>query len=722
VRPAGRARTLFPLLFFLGWALLFSFPLGFHIADSVALTRGGDAWLHIWDLWWLNKSLVDLHQNPYYTNYILFPTGLNLYYHSLDLFNGLLSIPLQHLTGLTATFNLLVLANLTIDGLASYLLCMDRTGSVGAALVGGAIFASAPLLGTSLDLGQLDEVTVWWVPLYIMALWRALDSPGPVWRAGGGRRATLTAAACLVGASLATWYFTAGLVVFTAVFVPAYLLARQRTATGNHDAAGRPSTSAFWTRSLVKAVTIAALFALALSPLLVAMVRERLSGATYMLSTLAATQFNSADLLGLFLPPRIDSDVTLHGSGVPLGYIALGLSIIGLVSYRRKLWPAGLGLVILVVMALGPDLQVAGNLTGIPLPYALLNNVPFIGASRQPLRFLATADACLALLAAFGVARLLGADRLSNIRKVLVPGALALLALEVIAIPRTLASTDTGPAYTFLKQAPDMGAVLELPNDSWSAPSLLDQTTHERPIIGGYTSRHFPYPFGEAAPGVAQLFGADPDPLVSPDILDPPVTATALTGLDHYNVRFVVVHKRDLATGRYGRLEQVLQTLFTAKDRVYEDAEVIIYRSPNLRPQPNTPGAVLPLVGLGSGWHKAEQNPVHRWTGGNVTNGDALVWIGVPLGEGGWGSYFLSLINAYSYKSPRHLSIVLDGKVLQTKEVGTAFQDIQVDLGPLKAGDHILTLKVAEPPESPPGDTRKLAIGVTNLSIQHASP
>src|SRR5207253_845126 len=127
--------------------------------------------------------------------------------------NGLLSIPLQHLFGLTAAYNLLMLANLTMDGLAAYWLCLDRTRSVGASLVGGALFAAAPLLGTSLDLGQLDEMTVWWVPLYILALWRALGSPGPVWKPGGGRRAALAAGVCLVGASLATWYFTAGLVI-----------------------------------------------------------------------------------------------------------------------------------------------------------------------------------------------------------------------------------------------------------------------------------------------------------------------------------------------------------------------------------------------------------------------------------------------------------------------------------------------------------------------------
>ncbi|MFL5735062.1 MAG: hypothetical protein ACJ78Q_18045 [Chloroflexia bacterium] len=726
MKPKWRAATLLPPLFFLGWAILFSFPLALHLGDSVALARGGDAWLHIWDLWWLDKALVDLHQGPYFTNYLLYPTGLNLFYHSLDLFNGLISIPLQHLLGLTATFNLLLIANLTLDGLAAYWLCFDRTRSVGAAIVGGAIFASTPLLGTSVDLGQLDEVTVWWVPLYMLALWRAVESPGPVWRPGGGRRAALAAGVCLVGASLATWYFTAGLAVYTVVFVLGSVVSGQWSVVSEQSAQDNRQLGSSSQRvgpSAVRRLLIASakvgvavfVFVVALSPLLVGMVRERLGGATYMLPTLFATKFNSADLVGLFLPPRLDTEINRHESSVALGYVALSLGVVGLVAYRRTVWLVGLALVVLVVMAMGPELQVAGNQTGVLLPYALLNNVPFIGASRQPLRFLATADACIALLAGYGALWLMGVRWLGNWRRAVVPVVLGLVALEVIGVPRALASTATGPGYAFLKDSEEAGAVLEVPAETRSAPSLLDQTTHERPIVGGYTSRHFPYPFGDAAPGVAQLFGADPDPLTKEDIVSPPVTTTALVSLDHYGVRFVVVNKADMATGHNGRLETVLESLFTEKDKVYEDGEILVYQSPVVSEGSRADGRALPLVGLGSGWHKVEENPVHRWTGSNVTDGNALVWVGVP--PGAEGHYTLEM-TGYAYKEPRHVSVLLDDRVLMSKEVGTAFEDVSVDLGNLAVGDHILKLKVAEPPESPPGDTRKLGIGVTRLAIQ----
>jgi hypothetical protein len=695
-------RVALPVLFFSFWAIAFTFPLVLHLGDGVVLARGGDAWLHIWDLWWVDKALVDLHQSPYVTNLIYYPTGLNLYYHSLDLFNGILSIPLQRAFNITVAFNLLMLVNLTLDGLAAYWLCLDRTGCTAASLVGGALFASSPLLGTSVDLGQLDEVTVWWVPLYILALWRALDSSGPVWARGGGRRSVLVAGICLAGASLATWYFAAGLVVFTVIFVPVYLLSRSRSN---------------WLAPLLKPALAGVIFALLLSPLLWAMVRERLSGATYMLSTLTATVYNSADLQALFLPARVDSGINQLGSAVALGYLALLLSTIGVMWRWPRLWPVALATLAVIVMSLGPHLQIGGIDTGIPLPYALLNNVPFIGASRQPLRFLATASAGLALLSAFG-AQWLQTRAGASLGKWGVTAALLLLiGLELFGLPRAITSTQPEPAFTFLRQNSTPGAVLEVPADDWSSQSLLHQTVHGRPIVGGYTSRHFPYPFQEAAPGVAQLVRSDPAPLTEPDILSPPVSQTALASLDHYNVRFIVVHKDSLATGRFAGLEQVLATLFAPKDIVHEDASVVIYRTPSASGQ--QPGGKLPLAGLGSGWYAPEANPLHRWTGSNVTDGNAHVWMGVSAASA--GNYTLTM-TVYAYQSPKHVSVSLDGRTLWEKEVGTDFEDASVDLGILAAGDHQVRLLVREQPINPPGDKRKIAIGVTRLAIERSGP
>ncbi|MEO5953456.1 MAG: hypothetical protein ABIQ44_13405, partial [Chloroflexia bacterium] len=334
----NRGRAAGVILFFLVWAVIFTYPLVLHLGDSVILSGGGDVYLHLWDLWWADKSLIYLHQSPFHSTYLYYPTGVSLYYHSLDLINGLISIPLQWLLGLTTTFNLLVLANLTFDGAAAYGLCKERTSSTGAAFVGGALFASAPLMGTSLNLGQLDELTAWAIPLYLIALWRILETPGKPWQKGGGRRATICAGLALACASLATWYFTAGLALFTVIFVPLYIWNQRRT-TANQPVEEKPTTSTFL-YTTIKLVAAVILMTIILSPLMWGMIRERLSGQTNMLPSFETTYSNSTDLAGLFLPARTEiTAISEHGSNVALGWVALLLGGVGLFVKRRQSWP-----------------------------------------------------------------------------------------------------------------------------------------------------------------------------------------------------------------------------------------------------------------------------------------------------------------------------------------------------------------------------------------------
>jgi hypothetical protein len=692
-------------LFFLAWAIVFTFPLILHLGDSVVLSTGGDAYLHLWDLWWADKSLIGLHQNPFHTTYLYYPTGVSLYYHSLDIVNGVVSIPLQHLLNLTFAFNLLVLVNLTLNGVVAYWLCKERTGSVAAALVGGALFATAPLLDTSVSLGQLDEMTAWWIPLYILALWRALDSPGKPWEAGGGRRATLCAGLCLVGASLATWYFSAGLAVFTVLFVPIYLLTRRKEGEG---------AGPVLLNGALKVLVAAGITAVLLSPLLWAMIRERLSGATYMIPSLETSVHNSVDLVSLLLPARVEiAAFNPHGSNVALGWIALVLSILGVIWRPKTAWPVAVPLIALALVSLGPELLVAGNDIRVFMPYDLLNNVPFIGASRQPLRFLATAAICLSLLGAYGVMFLLEKAHNASIKRAIVPVALLLIAVEFMGIPRTLVSTDIGPAYTFVRDQKEPGGVMELPYEIWQARPGLNQSLHDRPILGGYTSRHFPYPFIEGAPGASELAVGYPATLAESDIITPSVDLTALSSLDYYNVRYVVVHKADIATGRFGRLVRLLKELYPSGP-VYEDDEAQVFETPV---GPAATGD-LPLVGLGKGWHEVEENPLRRWTGNDPGNGNAQVWIGIRPQAA--GTYQVTM-DAFSYGKPRHLSVALNGTTLLQKEVGLAPETLKIDLGNLVAGDYVLELDVQELPDNPPGDRRPLSIGYTQITVERIS-
>ena len=94
--PISRRRA--SLLAVLGYGvmvLLFAWPLPANLAGQVVLARGTDFYQHIWNLWWMRFSLFTLHQNPYHTSYLDFPTGQPLTYHVLDPLDGLVSLPFR---------------------------------------------------------------------------------------------------------------------------------------------------------------------------------------------------------------------------------------------------------------------------------------------------------------------------------------------------------------------------------------------------------------------------------------------------------------------------------------------------------------------------------------------------------------------------------------------------------------------------------------------------
>ena len=113
-------------LVLMGYVVLagvFAWPLPMHLADRVVLERGADFYQHIWNLWWVKFSLLTLHHDPYFTEYLHHPGGQSLVYHAVDALNGVASIPLQGVFGLLATFNLLRLTHLVFSSSAAYALC-----------------------------------------------------------------------------------------------------------------------------------------------------------------------------------------------------------------------------------------------------------------------------------------------------------------------------------------------------------------------------------------------------------------------------------------------------------------------------------------------------------------------------------------------------------------------------------------------------------------------
>jgi len=172
---------------------------------------------------------------------------------------------------------------------------------------------------------------------------------------------------------------------------------------------------------------------------------------------------------------------------------AVVLTIAGVFgSDRRARSQWLLPLIVFGVWSLGPFLVAAGHATPLWLPATLVRWIPIANNARIPGRAIAIVYLSVAMLSAFGMARLAAGGR----RRVVI-GLAVLLVLDAVpawpplyALPR--------PALDATLRALPPGAVCELPfglrdgfgeTGAFDARSMFFQTIHEHEIAGGFVAR-----------------------------------------------------------------------------------------------------------------------------------------------------------------------------------------------------------------------------------------
>jgi hypothetical protein len=168
------------------------------------------------------------------------------------------------------------------------------------------------------------------------------------------------------------------------------------------------------------------------------------------------------------------------------------------------------GAVLSALLTLGPVADVAGRLTGLPAPYAVLYHyVPGFDGLRVPARYAMLTMACLAVLGGFGARALLALRR----GPVAVTVLAVLLVVESTAMPIALDRrlrpgpyNDTAPrmytgesvpaVYRFVATLPASAVLVEFPigSPAWDLQSVFYQRVHRHPIVNGY-SGGFPQSF-----------------------------------------------------------------------------------------------------------------------------------------------------------------------------------------------------------------------------------
>lgn len=453
----------------------------FHTAlprfASAIIGPAEDNMRSLWSLWYGNLAINDAAHSLAFTRLIFFPDGVSLLFNDYSFYNLILSLPLQLLCNLPAVYNILVLHSFVLAGPGAYLLCRYVTGSHLVSLFAGLIFAFCPTHIAHAS-HHLNIASIQFIPFFILYYVRAV-------RESDHRLRHLILSSIfyfLLITSSWTWglltgFFVAGTYIWLAA-----------------------SERRFWHRNGFNAAAVAILPSLiVLGPWIGPMVAQALHG-----EHLVATGHNIyvADLAALVIPPPFSTLGGLPGleairarfTGNPWESVAyLGLANLILIAFTlRSKHPAKkallAGSILFLVLALGSQLHILGEILPVPLPYSLLEQIPVLNQMRSPARAMVFVYLGVSLLSAIGLQWLLRHWKAARFWPAVL---LALFALiEFGGIARNTTAVELPAAYAAVTADPKATAIVDIPS-SWSGNCryMMYQTQHQLPIVQGLLPR-----------------------------------------------------------------------------------------------------------------------------------------------------------------------------------------------------------------------------------------
>jgi hypothetical protein len=469
--------ALTPLGFYAAALFILTWPAALYFSSEF-LTGPDDGLQNVWNLWWVNKALTQLHTLPFFTHMLHYPRGTTLLGHTLNPFNGLLAIPLLRIFTLVQTHNLIVAFSFIMTGWTTFLLAHRFSRSWSGSLLAGFVVTFSAYHFAHAR-GHLQLISMEWIPLFLL-LWHELITRPAI-------RTALAAAGALLLVDLCDHYYSFYCVMM-AVPMLAWQMLRTRSWRLPFQRPMRWPLLAF----LIAAVPTTGVLAWAVlradarDPLYFAhnphdwsndLVAAFIPGLTWRFGDLTRGYWSA------FLEtPRNAVEICV--------YVGWALLILAAISWKRRKSPQtyfafwATMAVVFFLLSLGPSLGAFGHDLRIPMPYAAFEKLfPPLRMSGVPVRMMCMVQIALAVLAACGWSSLQ-----ATARGRAVIAALAMLALiETAPAPLLHTLPSTPPYVTALATLPDRGGTLDLVSDMYNG--LYHQTIHAKPLAFGYISR-----------------------------------------------------------------------------------------------------------------------------------------------------------------------------------------------------------------------------------------
>ncbi|NIO44340.1 MAG: hypothetical protein GTN36_02190 [Candidatus Aenigmarchaeota archaeon] len=589
------------LIFYVIFTIFMTYPLVFNMNSS--LPSGGETYVFVWNLWHTKKALFE-GNNLFFTNYIFYPKGESLVFHSFSMFNSLLSIPLQIFFNLTTTYNILFLLSFILTGFGTYFLIFYLTKNRKAGFISGLLLAFFPY--RFVHIAHLNLLTLQWVPFFILYFIKTFKERTI--------KNAILSSIFLTFTALSSWYYLAFIFLFIVVFL-IYNIFYKR------DYILDKKFIRFFVLMLL-------LFAIFIYPFVYPMLTTE---DFYPEDSIDSAVVHSADIAAFFVPSTTHSvfgkyvepfynhintyNGKLYGnieeSTVFLGYLTLILTFFAIIKKYKKIKFWLLTAFIFFILSLGPALhfnnlvlipvegwnldklakdiypninedalEILKNNIAVPLPYLVLYSIPYFNILRNPSRFIVILMLFLSIVVGITCSNIF--DKIKNKKlfkkynaeKVLFIIFIVIITFEFLQIPLNLSYKEIPEFYYNISKDNSFYSILDLPlcNDTISCYNTklkeyqLYQTIHNKPIFVGVISR---YPLDT----FDLIRNTELNKLTSNEtILDLPEINREL--LREYNVGFIILHKSNLNEETLDHLKNLLSIY----EIVYEDDILISYK------------------------------------------------------------------------------------------------------------------------------------------------
>ena len=644
-RPPGAFQHALAALASGVFAIVWTWPLAARLSTHIPGDGAGDNLIFLWNFWWMRTALAAGH-DLFHTTHLFAPFGVDLTLHTYTPFASFIGATVLGGLSEPAALNVTILASLALNGFCAYLLIWRLTRDVGAASIGGLIFAGSPYLATHLS-GHFNMTAVWTLPLVALAAFEARRGSAR-WAIATGALIGFTAyldyyyviyalgiAGCVLALGWRDWSLTCrgpsprarrlGRALVVLLLLDLAFIVAILTTGGWSVRIGsiQMSASGVFNPLQVMWLLAAVWWWLRARPVLssVPLVdgRQAARAACWLVAATAViaapVAWNALELalrgdyvtqpyLWRSAPRGIDVATliighpyhgTLGGASrrvyESLGFHPVeGVGWLGVVpvilagwTLRRKavlvrsvadvvrIWTI-VGAVFLV-WALGPHLMIFGVNTAMVLPEAFLRYVPIANNARMPGRALVVTHLAVAVLAAIAVSQWRSRWKRPALTVFLLA---AIVMAEGLLAPAPLVPVDHPAIYEALRDRPEPGAVLELPlgirdgfheRGRFDYRTLLYQTIHGRPMVGGFVARLPPSLVAahQQDPLLAFLIAlSGPDD--APDDVSTPDRALAIRRLNALGVAFVVVDRRQVSPQLTDYIDGTLQLAAVGRD------------------------------------------------------------------------------------------------------------------------------------------------------------